>query len=84
MKLILKSKNLYYLIENTVKMENGLPAPASTRANDENLCGALLIKSVHEENIDLLVECTTAAAMWNALSNAHHHVSAGSRYSLLR
>lgn len=84
MKLILKSKRLYYLIDNTVKMENGLPVSAETRVNDENLCGAIIIKSVHEDNVDLLVECGSVSEMWKALSGAHHHVSAGSRYSILR
>lgn len=84
MKLILKSKRLYYLIDNTIKMENGLPVSAETQLNDENLCGALIIESVHEDNVDLLVECGNVAKMWKALSGAHHHVSAGSRYSILR
>lgn len=84
MKLILKSKRLFYLINNTVKLENGLPVSAEIRVNDENTCGALIIDSVHEDNIDLLVECTSAYEMWTALSGAHHHISAGSRYYLLR
>lgn len=84
MKLILKSKNLYYLIKTTVKLENGLPVLVNTRANNENLCGALFIDSVHKDNIDLVVECNSSSEMWTSLSNAHHHVSAGSRYSLLR
>lgn len=84
MRLVLKVKNLWYLVEGTIKMEDGLPVAATTVASDENPFGALLIDSIHEDNIDLLVEAKTAKSMWNSLETAHHHTSAGTRYHLLR
>lgn len=83
MRLVLKVKNLWYLVEGTVKIEDGLPVAASVVAADENLFGALLIDSIHEDNIELLVESTNANSMWRKLEGAHHHTSAGTRYHLL-
>lgn len=84
MRLVLKVKNLWYLVEGTVKTEDGLPVSASIVAADENLFGALLIDSVHEDNIDLLVEAPNSKSMWRCLEAAHHHTSAGTQYHLLR
>lgn len=83
MKLVLEVKNLWYLVEGTIKTEDGLPVAATVVAADENRFGALLIDSIHEDNIDLLVEATNSKSMWHRLETAHHHTSAGTRYHLL-
>lgn len=77
MRLVLKVQNLWYLVEGSVKMEDGLPASTTVVAGDENIFGALLIDSVHNDNIDLIVEATTARTLWRNLEAAHHHTSAG-------
>lgn len=51
MRLVLKVKNLWYLVEGTVKKEDGLPVSTTVIAGDENLFGATLIDSVYKDNI---------------------------------
>lgn len=83
MKLVLKVKTLWYLVKGTIKSGDSLPVAAAVVASDENLFGALLINSIHEGNMDLLVEATNSKFMWHRLESAHHHTSAGTRYHLL-
>lgn len=79
MKWILKSKKLWYLLdESPFKLENGIPVSTAIITEDSDSFCALIIRSKHKDNIDILQETGSPKSMWAALKNAHHHASAGS------
>lgn len=85
MKWTCKSKKLWYLLDETpVKLENGLPVSAAAMAEDSDTFCALVIATVHEDNIEIMQGNKTPKTMWTALKNTHHHTSAGSRFFYLR
>lgn len=80
-----KQKKLWYLLDDIpAKLENGVPVFSVTVAEDSDSFCALIISSIHEDNIEIIQETDTSKGMWAALLNAHHHTSAGSCFFYLR
>lgn len=80
----MKSRKLYYLIEGTIKSENGIPISTEARQEDvESLC-AFILEHIHEDNISLIMTLTDPKEMWEALGSSHLCNSFGSCYFHLR
>lgn len=85
MKWIMKHKHLWYLLDDVpIKLENGLPVSREIQERDSDSFCALLMESIHPENIFLIEECLTPKEMWTSLKNRHQQMTAGSRFLLLR
>lgn len=81
----MKHKRLWYLLNDIPnKTENGIPVSTKTKDQDTNDFCALLMESIHKENIFLIEDCTTPKEMWEALRSLHQQMTAGSQFYLLR
>lgn len=88
MKMILRGKNLEYVIEGGYKEGyNGTDNILSpTTVNSDNRAVSSVIASrVHEDNYSIISPCQESAKrMWRALQSAHQINTAGGRYMYLR
>lgn len=61
-------KRLCYLLNPIpVQNENGIPVSAEVKERDAEAFCALLMESIHEDDIFLIKDCTTPKEMWLAL-----------------
>lgn len=85
MKWVMRHKRLWYLLDpEPVKTENGIPVSTEVKERDADAFCALLMESIHEDNIFLIEDCTTPKEMWTALQGRHRQMTSGSRFYLLR
>lgn len=84
MKWALKARKLWYLIDGTVKMENGVPVIATARQDDADMLISFILENIHEDNIGLIMNITDPKLMWQELESSHLLNSSGSRYYYLR
>lgn len=85
LKWIMRHKQLWYLLDETpVKLEGGLPVSREIQERDADAFCAMLMESIHEENIFLIEDCTSPKEMWEALRDRHRQMTSGSRFYLLR
>lgn len=80
----LKARKLWYLIEGTVKKENGIPVGEEVRLADSDSLISCILENVHEENINLIMNLSNPKAMWEELQSSHLLNSSGTRYYYLR
>lgn len=81
MRWIMSHRKLLYLLDdNPVKLENNLPVLTAVQLQDANTFCAILMESIHEDNIFVIEDCTHPREMWNALKARHQQISAGSRF----
>lgn len=88
MRMMLRGKNLEYVIEGGFKegynTTTAVRSNASTKA-DNWLVSLIIASRVHEENFVTITPCQDSARrMWRALSAAHQNNTAGGRYMYLR
>lgn len=80
----LKARKLWYLIEGTIKRENGIPFGEENRLSDSDSLISCILENVHEENINLIMNITSPREIWNELQSSHLLNSSGTRYCYLR
>lgn len=60
----MRHKRLWYLLEeNPVKLEGGLPVSKEVQERDADSFCALLMESIHEDDIFLIEDCSTPKEM---------------------
>lgn len=88
MRMMLRGKNLEYVIEGGFKEGyNGINAvlPDATVKSDNQLVSSIIASRVHEDNYVTITPCQDSARrMWRALEGAHQNNTAGGRYMHLR
>lgn len=88
MKMMLRGKNLEYVIEGGYK--EGFDGSSNVLSDsiiksDNRFVSSIIASRVHEENFATIMPCQDSAKrMWKALSSAHQNNSAGGRYMHLR
>lgn len=80
MKWAMKYRKLYYLIEETIKSENGMPTSTEARQEDIESACAFSLEHIHKDNISLINMLTNPKEMWDALKSSHLHNSSGYLY----
>lgn len=84
MRFYLIYKELWYLLKDTEKKENGIEISEERRQKDVNALCAILLSSIHEDNISLIVMHTDPAKIWAELKHTHMNTSSGSKFYYLR
>lgn len=88
MRMMLRGKNLEYVIEGGYKEGyNGTTAilPDAASRTDNRLVSSIITSRVDEDNFTVIEPCQDSAKrMWRALSSAHQNNTAGGRYMYLR
>lgn len=88
MRMILRGKNLEYLVEGGFK--EGFNASTAilsdaTARTDNRLVSSIIASRVHEDNYVTISPCQDSARrMWRALAASHQNTTAGGRYMHLR
>lgn len=81
LKWIMRHKCLWYLLDETpVKLGGGLPVSREIQERDADAFCAILMESIHEENIFLIEDCATPKEMWDALRDCHRQMTSGSQF----
>lgn len=84
MRFYLTYRKLWYLLDGGVKLENGIPIATDRRQEDVNELCAILMSSIHEDNISLIVQYTDPSKIWEALKHSHMNTSSGTKFYHLR
>lgn len=84
MRFYLTYQKLWYLLEGGVKLENGIPVSTDRRQEDLNELCAILLSSIHKDNISLIVQYTDPSKIWEALKHSHMNTSSGTKFYHLR
>lgn len=84
MQFYLIYKELWYIIGGTVKKENGVPISTEQKQKDINALCAILLSSIHEDNISLIVKHTDPTKIWLELKNTHMNTSSARKFYYLR
>ena len=66
-----KYRALWYLLEGTEKRENGLTISTERCQQDVNELCAIILASIHEDNIGLIVKYTEPSEIWAELKRSH-------------
>lgn len=88
MRMMLRGKNLEYVIEGGFKEGYNTSSdilPEATVKSDNRLVSSISASRVHEENFVTISPCQDSArSMWRALEGAHQNNTAGGKYMHLR
>lgn len=84
MKWALKSRKLWYLIDGTAKLEEGILFSATVRQDDSNMLIAFILENIHKDNIGRIMNISQPQLMWKELEASHRLNFSGSCFYYLQ